>query len=159
VRKTAGVQQAFGTVIWIVCAAAAVAALALLVRSGRTWEELRRRELVRDRDAPAGEAPGSAAATAERDAEIRAMLEAGNARRRRRGEAPLDVERELARLTAAASPPVDPALRAEIRQLVIARNHRRVRAGRAPLDVEAEIEREIRDFGHLQGRPSDRLGA
>ena len=74
------------------------------------------------------------------------MLEARNARRARRGEAPVDVEQELARLTA---PAVDPELREEIRQLVVARNHRRVRAGKPPLDVEAEIEREITALGEL----------
>jgi hypothetical protein len=68
------------------------------------------------------------------------MLQARNARRIRRGEAPLDVESELARLTA---PLVDPELRQEIRDLVIARNNRRVRAGKPALDVDAEIEREI----------------
>jgi hypothetical protein len=83
---------------------------------------------------------------AERDAEIRQLLEARNERRARRGEAPIDVDSELARLTA---PAVDPELREEIRQLVVARNHRRVRAGKPPLDVEAEIEREIASLGEL----------
>ncbi len=75
------------------------------------------------------------------------MLRARNARRVRRGEAPLDVEAELARLTA---PAVDPELRSEIRDLVIARNYRRRRAGKPALDVEQEIERELfnlRDLG------------
>ena len=53
------------------------------------------------------------------------MLEARNARRARRGEPPIDVDEELARLTA---PAIDPELREEIRELVIARNPRR--AGR-----------------------------
>jgi hypothetical protein len=107
-------------------------------------------------DAPRSPAPGTAAANAERDAEIREMLNARNERRRRRGEPPVDVEQELARLTASrlpSDPPpkaaaeADPALRSEIRQLVLARNHRRARRGQPPLDVEAEIERELRDFG------------
>ena len=76
----------------------------------------------------------------ERDTEIRQLLEARNARRRRRGEAEIDVEEELTRLTA---PAIDAELREEIRQLVIARNHRRARQGKPPLDVEAEIRREI----------------
>jgi hypothetical protein len=74
------------------------------------------------------------------------MLEARNARRARRGEAPLDVDAELARLTA---PHVDPELRQEIRDLVKARNYRRTRAGKPPLDVEAEVEREIARLGEL----------
>jgi hypothetical protein len=141
-------QQAFGTVIWVVCAAAAVAAVLLLIGSGKTWDEYGKRGLLLDRDLPRGPAPGSAAGTAERDAEIRSMLEARNARRLRRGETPIDVEQELTRLTA-GPPQIDAALRAEIRSLVVARNRRRARAGKPPLDVEAEIEREIRDFGHL----------
>jgi hypothetical protein len=154
------VQEAFGTVLWVVCGVAAVVGLVFLARSGQTWEEYRNRGLTMDRDAARGPAPGSAAADAERDAEIREMLNARNQRRLRRGEAPVDVEQELARLTdrapgrfavgetpSAAEGGTDPALREEIRQLVLARNHRRVRAGKPPLDVEAEIAREIDDFG------------
>jgi hypothetical protein len=71
------------------------------------------------------------------------MLDARNARRARRGEPPLDVEEELAKLTTAR---LDPELEAEVRQLVIARNYRRTRAGKPPLDVDAEVEREIRQL-------------
>ncbi len=138
-------QGAFGTVLWVVCGLAVVVAVVALFVSRRTWDELGRGRLVMDGDAPHGPRPSSAAAVIERDTEIRQLLEARNARRLRRGEAPIDVERELARLTA---PQIDPELRQEIRDLVIARNHRRARAGRPPLDVEAEIEREI---GRLRG--------
>jgi hypothetical protein len=141
-------QQAFGTVLWIVCAVAAIVALAMLITSGETWNEYGKRGLLLDRDLPRGPAPGSPAGAAERDGEIRSMLEARNARRRRRGEAPIDVEQELRRLTT-GPPQIDSALRGEIRDLVVARNHRRVRAGKPPLDVESEIAREIRDFGQL----------
>ena len=155
-------QQAFGTVLWVVCGVGVVVALVFLVQSGKTWAEYRDRGMVMDRDVAPRPASGPAAA-AERDAEIREMLNARNQRRIRRGEAPIDVEAELARLTAPqdaardVSPPgetrtagvagTDPELREEIRQLVLARNHRRVRAGKPPLDVEAEVEREISDFG------------
>ena len=89
--------------------------------------------------------PESAAGgVAERDEEIRQMLEARNARRARQGKEPIDIEAEIARLQA---PAVDPALRGEIRQLVEARNARRARQGKEPLDVEDEIERELRDLG------------
>jgi hypothetical protein len=71
------------------------------------------------------------------------MLHARNARRERRGEVPLDVDAEMARLTA---PAVEPGLRDEVRQLVIARNHRRVRQGKEPLDVEGEVERQLREL-------------
>jgi len=86
-------------------------------------------------------------------AEVRQMLEAKSERRRQRGEAPLDVEAEAARLLAAGEDPplhprdaVDAELRAEVRQLVVVRNERRLRQGLAPLDVEAETERQLRDL-------------
>lgn len=84
-------------------------------------------------------------------AEVRQMLEAKSERRRRRGEAPLDVEAETERLLAAAERPrgdeaMDAELRAEVRRLVVARNERRLREGREPLDVEAETERQLADF-------------
>jgi hypothetical protein len=71
------------------------------------------------------------------------MLDARNARRLVRGQAPLDVEEELARLT---RPAADPALEAEVRQLVEARNARRARRGQPPLDVEAEVRQQLDDL-------------
>jgi hypothetical protein len=131
-------HSAFGYVIWIVCGLGIVIALVALAGNGKVWDEIGKRGLLMERpEAPRG---GGAAADAERDVEIRQMLQARNHRRARRGEAPLDVEAELARLTA---PAVDDGLRAEIRQLVVARNHRRARRGQPPLDVSAEVEREI----------------
>jgi hypothetical protein len=132
-------QGAFVIVIVIVMAVSVIGAIAALLLMGGTWKEMGKNSLVMDRDAPRGPAGGAGLAH-ERDAEIREMLEARNARRLRRGEAPIDVESELARLTA---PLVDPELRQEIRDLVIARNNRRIRAGKPALDVDAEIEREI----------------
>lgn len=139
-------QQAFGTVILVVCAVSVVGAVVALLQTGRTWREFGKHTLLMDRDLPRGPAPSSAGATLERDAEIREMLQARNARRARRGEAPIDIERELARLTA---PTVDPELRSEIRELVVARNYRRVRAGKPPLDVQAEIDREVGRLSEL----------
>ena len=111
------------------------------LRPQRTWDDYGKDHLLTGPRAPAGpQRRARPAALHERDTEIRELLEARNALRARRGEPPLDVESEFARLTA---PPIDPALREEIRDLVIARNHRRARAGKPPLDVEAEIEREI----------------
>src|SRR4051794_10414158 len=91
--------------------------------------------------APAGgpRAPGAR----RREDETRKWLAASNERRGRRGEEPLDVEAELARLTA---PAVDPGLEAEVRQLVIARNERRARRGQPPLDVEQEVARQLREL-------------
>jgi len=138
-----GIQASFGPVLWIVTGCSFVVACWWLLSSGKQWKDYGRSHLVMDRDAPprpGDGASGSPAATRERDDEIRELLEARNARRARRGEAPVDVEAELRRLTA---PLIDSDIRAEIRDLVIARNYRRARAGKPALDVEAEIEREI----------------
>jgi hypothetical protein len=140
------VQASFGTVLWIVCGLGLVFALAALVTARRTWDEYGKHHLLLDREVTGEPKPGSPAALVERDAEIRQMLEARNARRVRRGEQPIDVEQELKRLTA---PQIDPGLRSEIRDLVVARNHRRARQGKPPLDVEAEIERQIAELSNL----------
>jgi uncharacterized coiled-coil DUF342 family protein len=137
-----GIQASFSTVIWVVVGVSLVVAVFALATSRKQWEEFGRDRLVMDREKPSTRT-GSAAALRERDEEIREMLEALGEHRRRRGEAPVDVETELRRLTA---PEIDEGLRAEIRDLVIARNHRRARAGRPLLDVEAEIAREIEDL-------------
>ena len=117
-----------------------------LVSSRKSWEDFGKGGLLLDSEMPRAGSDNSPAAVRERDEEIRQMLEARNARRARRGEPPLDVEQELAKLTA---PRIDPELRGEIRDLVIARNYRRTRAGKPPLDVEAEVERQIEELGNL----------
>jgi nitrogen fixation-related uncharacterized protein len=141
------VQEAFGIVLLVVVVIAALIAVGTFVWSGTAYDDIGKGGLsLRDgSDRPAGETPPSGLASArERDEEIRQMLAARNERRVRRGEEPLDLEAEVARLTA---PAVDPALREEIRQLVLARNSRRARQGKEPLDVEAEIERQVRGLG------------
>jgi hypothetical protein len=140
------VQAAFGTVVWIVCGLGIVAALVALVLSSKTWEEYGKGRLLMDGELVRPPRPGPAASVAERDIEIRQLLEARNARRARRGEPPIDVEEELTRLVA---PQIDAALREEIRDLVIARNHRRARLGKPTLDVDAEIERQIADLNRI----------
>lgn len=141
------VHGAFGTVLWVVCITAGVAAVVALISTRRTWQDYGKNGLLMDSELGQSTAPGTPAAERERDEEIRQMIEARNARRRRRGEKPLDVEQEIARL----SPPrVDPQLHTEIRQLVMARNYRRERAGKAPLDVEAEVQRELEKVRELQ---------
>jgi hypothetical protein len=134
------VHAAFGTVLFVVCGVGLLVAFAALVTGGKTWEEFGKSRLLLDRDIASATKPGSAAALLERDVEIRQLLEARNQRRLRRGEAPLDLEREVSRLTALQ---VDSSLQAEIRELVVARNHRRMRAGKPPLDVEAEVALQI----------------
>ncbi len=138
-------QSAFGTVVLVVCGVGIAGAVIALLLGRRTWDDYGRNHLLMERGS-SGPASGSAAGLAERDEEIRQMLEARNARRRRRGEPELQIDAELARLTA---PGIDDELRAEIRDLVLARNHRRARQGKPPLDVDAEIERQIAALGDL----------
>jgi hypothetical protein len=133
----------FGTVLIGVSVLAVLVAVVSYWGSGRIYSGLGRSDLEMERDRPA-----AAASAAETQEEIRQMLEAKSRRREARGEAPLDVEAELAELTSGTPGPGDPALREEVRQLVVARNERRRRQGKEPLDVEAEIDRQLRD---LQG--------
>ena len=135
--------DAFGTVVIVLALVAVVVAAASYWGSGRLYQGLGKGGLGMDHDErrPAASGPQSAEAREE----IRQMLEAKSARREARGEAPLDVDSELASLTRAA-PEADPALREEVRQLVVARNERRARQGKEPLDVEAEVDRELRDL-------------
>src|SRR5688572_32235464 len=141
-------QEAFGIVIFVVVGVGAVIAVISLFGRSRLYDDIGRGGLSigEDRDmrprSTAGAAPVSAA---ERDDEIRQMLEARNARRAAQGRPTVDVEQELAQLTqpAAAS---DPEILEEVRALVEARNARRIARGKEPLDVEAEIERQLRDL-------------
>jgi hypothetical protein len=132
----------FGTVLIAVSLLAVVVAAISYWGSGGIYSGLGRGDLELERDRPVAEA-----SPAETREEIRQMLEAKSRRREARGEAPLDVEAELAELTSEAPSGHDPALREEVRQLVVARNERRARQGKEPLDVEAEIERQLRSLG------------
>jgi hypothetical protein len=138
-------EDAFGTLVWIVAAVSAVVAVLTLIGTGKSYREIGRGGIVRGRDRFDG-GGGAASAAEERDAEIRQMLEGRNARRARRGEAPLDIEAEIAALERPAAAAVDDELREEVREHVIARNARRVRAGAAALDVDDEVQRQIRDL-------------
>jgi hypothetical protein len=142
---TVSVQDAFGIVLIVVVALGALVAVITFVGVGRVYEQIGRGGLsLRDgTDRPAAEPVSAAVASAEREAEIRQMLAARNERRLRRGQAPIDIDAELAALD---RPAPDEALRAEVRQLVVARNERRLRAGKEPLDVEAEVERQLREL-------------
>ena len=129
----------FGTVLISVSVLAAVVAVLSYWGSGRIYSGLGRGDLELRRE--------QAASPAEAQEEIRQMVEAKSRRREARGEAPLDVDAEIAELTSGAPAPGDPALREEVRQLVIARNARRLRQGKEPLDVETDIDRQLRDIG------------
>ena len=133
-------MDAFGTILIVVSLLAVVIAAISYWGSGRIYSGLGRGDLELERDRPA-----AASSAAEAQEEIRQMLQAKSDRREARGEAPIDIDAEIASLSAPAAG--DPALRDEVRQLVIARNERRMRQGKEPLDVDAEVERQLRDLG------------
>lgn len=141
--------DAFPFVIIGISLIAIVVAVVASIASGGLYERIGRGGLSMDgHQQQRGPAAGSPAAQAEADEEIRQLVEAKSNRRVARGEAPLDVEAEIAALSRpAATAPADQGLRDEVRQHVIARNERRVRQGKEPLDVEAEVERQLRDLG------------
>jgi hypothetical protein len=150
-RQTVRVADAFPIVIIGVSIVAIVVAVIVAVSSGGLYDRIGRGGtfgLDTDATRPSGPPPGSPAARAEADEEIRQLIEAKSARRVARGEAPLDVEAEIAALSRPAAPAgVDEELREEVRQLVVARNERRMARGQEPLDVEAEVNRQLRDLG------------
>jgi hypothetical protein len=131
------VEEAFGYVLVAVVVVSALVAVVSL--RGDRYGHIGRGGLFDD-DAGGRPEPASGAV---RDEEVRQMLDARNVRRAARGQAPLDIEDELRRLTA---PAADPALETEVRQLVQARNARRARRGQPPLDVEAEVRRQLDDL-------------
>jgi hypothetical protein len=139
------VQAAFGIVLFAVVGVCAVVALIAFAGSGKVYDQIGKGLLsLRDgADRPERE-PSWAVASADREAEIRQLLAARNARRERRGEPPLDIDAEMRALL---SPAADPSLEAEIRGLVVARNARREKRGEPPLDVEAEVARQLAEFG------------
>jgi hypothetical protein len=152
----------FGTVIWIVVLVIAPIAAVLFAGAFGLLDQLGRGDLALDeppsRPAPSGPRPGGPVARAEREAEIRQLVQARHDRQAVRGEDTVDVDAEVARLVALdpQSDPVDDPeagahertrqddmLRIEVRQLVMARNERRAARGDPPLDVEAEVERQL----------------
>jgi hypothetical protein len=128
-----------------------IAAVAF-ARSGPAWRGIGKGPFAIEQSMPPPRRMGQPAQPVDpalQAAEARQMLEAKSYRRQRRGEAPLDVDSEVARLLespAAADPGLDTRLRSEVRGLVVARNERLMRAGQPPLDVEAETERQLRDL-------------
>src|SRR5436305_12041415 len=152
----------FNTVIWIIVLVVAPIAAVLFAGAFGLLEQLGRGDLAIDEQRPTprdltGPRPGGPVARAEREAEIRQLVQARHDRQVGRGEEPVDVEAEVGRLMALdpeAEPDAaadegarqDDALRLEIRQLVIARNERRMARGEPPLDVESEVERQLADL-------------
>ncbi len=139
--------------IWIVVLVVAPLAAILFAGAFGLLDQLGRGGLfVDERPARPAPVPNSPAAVAERQADIRQLVQARSDRREARGESPLDVDAEVDRLMEldpSAQPEEDQqgaALREEVRQLVIARNERRAGRGQPPLDVEAEVDRQMRDL-------------
>jgi len=141
------VESGLAVVVIVVSIIGIIGAIVAAVGSGKLYDQVGKGGLSLDRDEMRpGPAPGSPAARAEAEAEIRQLVEAKSARREARGEAPLDIDAEVAELLRPQTSH-DESLRDEVRQLVIARNERRIARGQEPLDVEAEIDRQLRDIG------------
>lgn len=136
-------QEALGIVIFVVVGVGVLLAVVSLFFRARLYDEIGHGGLSINEDRGPRAAAGAPVDVAERDAEVRQMLAARNARAAARGEREVDVEDELRRLTA---PVADPGLRAEVRDMVMARNARREARGEPPLDVEAEVERQMREL-------------
>jgi hypothetical protein len=140
-------QSAFPIIVFGAVALSVVMSLVFLFSRGSVFDHIGDGGLTGEADggaelpAPPPDSPG---ARAEQELEVRQMLTARSARMVARGEAPLDVEAEVARLLAPAQRTGhDPGLTKEVRQLVIARNERRARQGLEALDVEAEVARTL----------------
>ena len=143
-----------GTVLVLIPVLVAPIAAVVFARSGPAWRAIGKGPLAIEPQAPESAPPAGAPAPVDKAAqaaEVRQMLAARAERQRRRGEQPVDVETETARLLSDSKSPSreDAAvaeLRAEVRQLVLAHNERRRRQGLHPLNVEAETERQLQDF-------------
>lgn len=143
-----------GEVILIVVLVVAPIAALAFAGSGAVYKEIGKGAFAMDHEPKGSQGVDltTAAGQAEQQAELRQMLEGKAYRQRQRGETPIDVEAELAKINAPRSRGSlgsDPALVAEVRQLVVARNARRERQGKEPLDVQEEIERQLRDLEGL----------
>src|SRR5258708_39806754 len=128
-RQPAALRGALGIVLFVVVALAIIVAVVSLLTRSRIYEQIGRGGLSLNEDRVAGAAAGQptgrlapAALVHEGEEEIRQMLQARNERRARRGEAPLDIRTDLARLTANAPADQDAQPVQEVPQLVIARN-------------------------------------
>ncbi|HEX4718094.1 MAG TPA: hypothetical protein VH300_06155 [Thermoleophilaceae bacterium] len=140
-------MDTFGITVIVVAIVAGIAAIVSYAGSGNVYKSIGKGQFALDSDdLPKGPKPGSPAAMAEQEEEVRQMIQARSDRREARGETPLDVDAEVAALLRPQAGE-DAELREEVRQLVIARNERRARRGEEPLDIEAEVDRQLRDLG------------
>jgi hypothetical protein len=140
-----------GTVLVLIALVAVPFAAIAFSHAGEAYGSIGRGALAIDDDLPLPRhlrGPDRPVDPAIQAAEVRQMLEARAERRSRRGEAPIDVRAEAARLLRQPAMPAaaDADLRAEVQQLVLARNERRMRRGLKPLNVEDEIDRQLAGF-------------
>jgi hypothetical protein len=143
-------QSAFPIVVFGAVAVSVVMSLVFLFSRGSVFDHIGDGGLTGESD-PYGAAPppeaSAGSSRAEQEIEIRQMLTARNARRVGRGEAPLDIDAEIAKLLAPVqSAGHDPGLTTEVRQLVVARNQRREHKGLEPLDVDQEVQRTLAEL-------------
>jgi hypothetical protein len=143
-----------GEVLIVICLVAIPVAALAFATVGPLLEQLGKgRFALRMERPPPASGPGGPGGgdSAERETEIRQMVEAKAYRQENRGETPLDVDAETRRLLddSPATAESDPGLVEEVRSLVVARNERRARQGKEPLDVEAETERQLRELEDL----------
>jgi hypothetical protein len=139
-------------ILIIVLAAIPIGAISFALGAGNALGQIGKGQFAIEQEIP--QKDSSAPPHALREAEIRQMLEAKAYRQRARGEAPLDIDAEVARLMSGgggegASLRRDAQLVAEVRALVVARNQRRSRQGKQPLDVDAEVDRQLRELEGL----------
>jgi hypothetical protein len=154
-------QSAFPIVVFGTVGLSVVMSIVFLLSKGSMYDEIGSGGFPDDGEGPGGGSPFGQSGPdydsismnpelqrAEREQEIRQMLQARSERRVRRGEPALDVDAEVARLTAAqpASTGHDPGIAEEVLQLVVARNERRERQGLEPLDLEAEVQRTLAEL-------------
>ncbi len=141
-----------GYVLTLITLIALPVALLAFARSGPLWQSIGKGAFAIEQEIPPPSSISQPDPPVDRrlqETEARQMLAAKSYRRQQRGEAPLDVDVEVATLLAspgAAGPAIDEKLRAEVRQLVVASNERRMRRGEQPLDVKAEVERQLADL-------------
>jgi hypothetical protein len=141
-----------GYVLTLITLIALPIALLAFARTGPLWQSVGKGRFAIEQEIPPPSAISRPDPPVDRrlqETEARQMIAAKSYRRQQRGEAPLDVEAEVAALLdspGAAGPQIDEKLRAEVRQLVVARNERRMRRGEEPLDVETEMERQLADL-------------
>jgi hypothetical protein len=146
------VESVFPIVVFGAVALSLVMSVAFLVSRGSLYDQIGQGGLSPGNEPPgqAGPVPDSLAGRAEREREVRQMLNARSERMVSRGQPALDVDAEVARLLGApggdSGGAREAGLVAEVRQLVVARNERRRRQGLDPLDVEEETERTLAEL-------------